>query len=154
MPAPVTVPGGGRNVKILGRAQIGGHSVALPVVDARQHAHMVGSPVSGKSTLLLNMILADIKAGRGVVVIDPKGDLITDILDRLPASYAHRIVIIDPAQPNPGCFNPLEGDERSDLAVDNIVWIFGRIFPRHWGPRMDDVLRVACLTLMRRANRR
>jgi hypothetical protein len=44
--------------------------------------------VVGKSTLLLNLILGDIKTGRGTVVIDPRGDLITDILDRLPASYA------------------------------------------------------------------
>ena len=50
--------------------------------------HVVGKTGVGKSTLLLNMILGDIKAGRGTVVIDPRGDLITDILDRLPASYA------------------------------------------------------------------
>jgi hypothetical protein len=39
-----------------------------------------------------------------------------------------------------------------DLVVDNIVAIFARIFARHWGPRIDDVLRVACLTLMRHPN--
>jgi hypothetical protein len=48
MPSPVAVPGGGRNVKVLGRAQVGGHSVGLPVVDARQHVHVVGKTGVGK----------------------------------------------------------------------------------------------------------
>ncbi|MEH0829213.1 MULTISPECIES: type IV secretory system conjugative DNA transfer family protein [unclassified Micromonospora] len=151
VPAPVQVRGGGRGVKMLGRAQIGRRKVGLTVTDARQHVHVVGKTGVGKSTLLLNMILGDIKAGRGTVVIDPRGDLITDILDRLPASQASKIVIIDPDQENPGCFNPL--DDRGDphLAVDNLVGIFAKIFQGQWGPRMDDTMRVACLTLMRHA---
>jgi hypothetical protein len=151
MPAPVQVPSGGRNVKVLGRSQISGHSAGLNVVDARAHMHVIGKTGVGKSTLLLNMIVGDIKAGRGTVVIDPRGDLITDILDRLPASHASRIVLIDPDQPNPGYFNPLEDTNDPHLAVDNLVGIFAKIFQRQWGPRMDDTLRVACLTLMQRA---
>ncbi|WP_328468843.1 type IV secretion system DNA-binding domain-containing protein [Actinoplanes sp. NBC_00393] len=151
MPAPVQVPSGGRGVKVLGRSQIGNHSVGLRVADARQHMHVVGKTGVGKSTLLLNMILGDIKAGRGTVVIDPRGDLITDILDRLPASYADKIVIIDPDQENPACFNPLDDQGDPHLAVDNLVGIFAKIFQGQWGPRMDDTMRVACLTLMRHA---
>ncbi|WP_435125912.1 type IV secretory system conjugative DNA transfer family protein [Micromonospora tulbaghiae] len=151
VPAPVQVPSGGRGVKVLGRSQIGQHSVGLKVTDARQHVHMVGKTGVGKSTLLLNMILADIKAGRGTVVIDPRGDLVTDILDRLPTSYAKKIVIIDPDQDSPGCFNPLDDQGDPHLAVDNLVGIFAKIFQGQWGPRMDDTMRVACLTLMRHA---
>ncbi|MEU5943774.1 DUF87 domain-containing protein [Micromonospora sp. NPDC047548] len=151
VPAPVQVPSGGRSVKVLGRSQIGHHSVGLNVTDARQHVHVVGKTGVGKSTLLLNMILGDIKAGRGTVVIDPRGDLITDILDRLPVSYAKKIVIIDPDQENPGCFNPLDDGGDPHLAVDNLVGIFAKIFQGQWGPRMDDTMRVACLTLMRHA---
>ncbi|MFF0372127.1 type IV secretory system conjugative DNA transfer family protein [Micromonospora sp. NPDC005087] len=151
VPAPVQVPSGGRGVKVLGRSQIGHHSVGLAVADARQHVHVVGKTGVGKSTLLLNMILGDIKSGRGTVVIDPRGDLITDILDRLPASQAKKIVIIDPDQENPGCFNPLDDGGDPHLAVDNLVGIFAKIFQGQWGPRMDDTMRVACLTLMRHA---
>jgi hypothetical protein len=139
---------------VLGRAQVGGHSVALPVADARHHIHLVGKTGTGKSTLLLNMILDDVRAGRGAVVIDPRGDLVTDLLDRLPASVAGtpgRVAIIDPDQDNPAAFNPLDGED-PHLATDNLVGIFSRIFQRHWGPRIDDTLRVACLTLMRHAN--
>jgi TraM recognition site of TraD and TraG/Type IV secretion-system coupling protein DNA-binding domain len=152
MPAPAAIPSGGRSVKVLGRSQIGGHSVGLAVVDARQHVHLIGKTGVGKSTLLLNMILSDVHARRGTVVIDPRGDLVLDILDRLPTAYADRIVIIDPDQPNPACFNPLDDGGDAHLAVDNLVGVFSRIFQRHWGPRIDDTLRVSCLTLMRHAN--
>jgi hypothetical protein len=151
MPAPVAVPTGGRGVKVLGDAEVGGHAVALPVPDARYHLHIVGSTGSGKTTLLVNLAVDDIRAGRGTVVIDPHGDLVLDILDRIPASVADRVVLFDPDQPNPPTINPLEGDD-PDLIVDNLVSIFGTIFAKAWGPRMDDVMRVACLTLLRHAN--
>jgi hypothetical protein len=158
VPAPVAVPGGGRGTKPLGRALVGGHAVALPVADARHHLHLLGSTGSGKSTLMLRMILADVAAHRGVVLIDPKGDLAADVLARLPLSVVSRLVLIDPDQRGGAYFNPLQvipgqlspgqgADE--DLVVDNIVSIFAKTFARHWGPRIDDVLRVACLTLMR-----
>jgi hypothetical protein len=148
---PIDVPGGGRNTKRLGAAEVGGHAVALPIVDARQHIHLLGSTGSGKSTQMCHLVLDDIKARRGVVVIDPKGDLVLDILDRIPASVADRVVLIDPDQPGGATLNPLQGLD-DDLIVDNVVSIFSKIFQRHWGPRIDDVLRVACLTLMRKAN--
>src|SRR5256885_16466839 len=97
------------------------------------------------------MILDDVQAQRGAVLIDPKGDLATDVLDRLPASLAKRLVLIDPDQPGGATLNPLSGGD-PDLIVDNVVSIFSKFFQRHWGPRIDDVLRVAGLTLMRKAN--
>jgi len=151
MPAPVAIATGGRGTKALGDAEIGGHGIALNVADARYHLHVIGSTGSGKTTLLVNMAVDDIKAGRGTIVIDPHGDMVLDILDRIPASLAHKVVIFDPDQPNPPTINPLEGDD-PDLVVDNLVSIFGNIFAKAWGPRMDDVMRVACLTLLRHAN--
>jgi hypothetical protein len=64
---------------------------------------------------------------------------------------AERVVLYDPEQPNPPTINPLQGDD-PDLVVDNLVSIFSNIFAKAWGPRMDDVMRVACLTLLRHAN--
>jgi hypothetical protein len=151
MPTPVSVPTGGRGTKVLGDAEVGGHAVALAVPDARYHLHVVGATGSGKTTMLVNLAVDDIAAGRGTVVIDPHGDMVLDILDRLPASVADRVVLFDPDQPNPPTLNPLSGDD-PDLVVDNLVSIFGNIFAKAWGPRMDDVMRVACLTLLRHAN--
>lgn len=121
--------------------------VALRVPDARHHLHVIGATGSGKSTLLGNMILDDADAGRGIVLIDPKGDLVTDILSRLPKSAGDRVVLFDAdAKSRPPCLNPLDGGE-TDLTVDNLVSVFRRVYSAFWGPRTDDVMRAACLTL-------
>jgi hypothetical protein len=121
--------------------------VALRVADARHHLHVIGATGSGKSTLLGNMILADAEAGRGIVLIDPKGDLVTDILSRLPRSAGDRVVLFDAdSRSRPPCLNPLDGGE-TDLTVDNLVSVFRRVYSAFWGPRTDDVMRAACLTL-------
>ncbi|GIG63355.1 hypothetical protein Lfu02_77270 [Longispora fulva] len=160
-PAPTAVTGGGRDRKALGRAEVDGRAVAMTAADARFHVHMVGTTGSGKSTLLANMILDDIAAGRGTVVIDPHGDLALDVLNRIPAAHADRVVLFDPLQDvedadpsktlNPPTLNPLQMRPGSDadLIVDNLVSICAAIFTKAWGPRMDDIMRVACLTLLR-----
>ncbi|MEV6602744.1 DUF87 domain-containing protein [Kutzneria sp. NPDC051319] len=121
--------------------------VALRVPDARHHLHVIGATGSGKSTLLGNMILADAETGRGIVLIDPKGDLVTDILSRLPREAAGRVVLFDAdSKSRPPCLNPLDGGE-TDLTVDNLVSVFRRVYSAFWGPRTDDVMRSACLAL-------
>ena len=127
-------------------------SVALSVADARYHTHVVGATGSGKSTLLVNLILADALAGRGVVVLDPKGDLVTDILARLPESAGERLVLLDPAEQHaPAALNVLDTAGRDpELVVDHLVGVFHRLYAAYWGPRTEDVLRSACLTLTRR----
>lgn len=139
--------GGGR---VLGVAETAGRrSVGLGVVDGRQHAHVLGATGSGKSTLLANLVLADTAAGRGVVVIDPKGDLVDDLLARLPQSSLSRLVVIDPAETvAPAALNVLDGAE-PEVAVDQVCGVFARIFSAWWGPRTDDVLRCALATLVR-----
>ncbi|MFD3596407.1 type IV secretory system conjugative DNA transfer family protein [Nocardia sp. NPDC058640] len=146
----VTVPTSGEHTKPLGLADSGNRRpVALHVADARHHLHVLGATGTGKSTLLAQLILDDAEAGRGVVVIDPKGDLVADVLDRLPAHCTDKVVLFDAdARTPPPCVNPLDTDlARIDLAVDNLVTIFRRIYARHWGPRTDDVLRASLLTL-------
>ena len=133
-----------------GRGRDRGHRmVALAVPDARHHLHVMGATGSGKSTLLTNLVLGDIEARRGVVVIDPKGDLVTDICARMPEGAEDRMVLIDPEEGEaPPIMNVSPGPD-PDLVVDNLVGIFRSIFAAFWGPRTDDVLRAACLTLLR-----
>ncbi|MFX0581110.1 type IV secretory system conjugative DNA transfer family protein [Nocardia nepalensis] len=148
-PAP-EVATGGPYTKPLGVADTGrGRAVALKVTDARHHLHILGATGVGKSTLLGQMILADADHGRGVIVVDPKGDLITDVLDRLPRRHASKVVLFDAdSRSRPPCLNPLDAD-RADLdrTVDNLVTVFRRIYSQYWGPRTDDVLRASLLTL-------
>ncbi|WP_434447704.1 type IV secretory system conjugative DNA transfer family protein [Lentzea sp. E54] len=145
---PPGIPVPGPQAKPLGVTDTGHRRpVALHVPDARQHLHVLGATGSGKSTLLATMILADIEAGRGLVVIDPKGDLVTDVLVRLPHSAADRVVLFDADDRHrPPCLNPLDGGE-TDVTVDNLVSVFRRVYSAFWGPRTDDLLRAACLTL-------
>jgi hypothetical protein len=141
-----------RSGKVLGDADTGpARPVALATADARYHAHLLGATGAGKSTLILNLALDDVAAGRGVVVIDPSGDLVADLLDRLPEQATERLVLLDAGEADaPPILNMLDGPD-PDLAVDHVVGIFGRIFNAHWGPRTDDVLRAASLTLLRYA---
>jgi len=138
--------------KVLGDADAGPRRpVALGVADARHHLHVVGATGTGKSTLLTNLILTDAAAGRGVAVLDPKGDLITDVLARLPAAAAGRLVLIDPAETlAPAALNVLDPAGHSpELVTDRVVGVFARLYAAYWGPRIEDVLRCACLTLTR-----
>jgi hypothetical protein len=81
------------------------------------------------------------------VLIDPKGDLVTDLLSRLPRTAAERLVLFDAdSRHQPPCLNPLDGPD-TDLTVDNLVSVFRRVYSAFWGPRTDDLMRVACLTL-------
>ncbi len=145
-PPGIAVPG--PEAKPLGVTDTGHERpVALRVPDARHHLHVLGATGSGKSTLLGTIVLADAEAGRGTVLIDPKGDLVTDVLSRLPRSASDRVVLFDAdSKARPPCLNPLDGGE-TDLMVDNLVSVFRRVYSAFWGPRTDDVMRAACLTL-------
>lgn len=70
--------------------------------DSLEHTIILGPTGSGKSTAMLNLILSDIRAGdRGVLVIDPKQQLVTDLLERIPESRDSDVVVLDPSDPCP-----------------------------------------------------
>lgn len=75
--------------------------------DGLEHLCVLGPTGSGKSTAMQRLILADTKAGRSVLVLDPKQDLVMDILSRIPEERAGDVVVIDPSSPYPVGFNPL-----------------------------------------------
>ena len=121
--------------------------------DCRQHMHVLGPTGSGKSTLLLNLALDDITAGRGVGVIDPKGDLVQALIERIPRSEWDRVAIVDPSLRDlPVGINVLSCDDPDlhDVVTDQVVAIFKKTYERFWGPRTDDLLRASILTLLQR----
>ncbi|MFI6321584.1 type IV secretory system conjugative DNA transfer family protein [Nonomuraea sp. NPDC050556] len=134
--------------KVLGFSDAGhARPVALRVVDSCHHVHVLGPNGTGKSTLLAQMILSDIQQGRGVAVIEAKGDLITDLLGLIPEDAASRVVLIDPDDQHPRPALNVLGDRDRETGVDNLVGIFHKIYADYWGPRTDDILRGCALTL-------
>ena len=152
MPSP-EVP---RTGCVLGRANFPGtdRPVAVMPDDRRAHTSVLGGTGAGKSSLLLNLIAQDLTFGRGAIVLDPKGDLITDCLDRVPPHRIDEVVLLDPADDNyPVGLNLLADAQRDpELVVDQVVHIFHSIFRDSWGPRLDDILRAALLTLVHEPN--
>lgn len=137
--------------RVLARATFPGaeRPIALSALDSLRHLQVLGLTGTGKSTLLLNLIGQDMRSGAGVVVIDPKGDLVGDVLERVPDERLDDVVVLDPADAErPVGLNLLAGGaEDAELVADQVVSIFARIFAGFWGPRTDDVLRSSILTL-------
>jgi hypothetical protein len=128
-------------------------ALGLSIEDARHHLHVLGPTGTGKSTLLANLALADIAAGRAVVAIDPKGDVVNDIMSRVPPNRIDDVVVIDPAESRlPIGLNPLVTHGRNaELVADQVLAVF-RGLSESWGPRLEVVLHAALLTLARRGD--
>jgi len=119
-------------------------------IDRRRHIWAIGKTGTGKSTLIANMAIDDIKKGRGIAVIDPHGDLCDIILNYIPASRINDVIYFNPADKDyPIVINPLEvtNKEEAELVVSGIVSIFNKIFGFSWGPRLEYILRNSLFTL-------
>jgi hypothetical protein len=136
-------------VKALGVAPIGEPVlIGLSPQDARHHLHVPGPTGTGKSTLLLNVAISDARAGRGLAVFDPKGDLVRDLLDRLPPGVAGRLVLIDPDEKQaPPALNLFDLGADPEGVADQLVGVMAKVWAQYWGPRTDDLARHAVLTL-------
>lgn len=117
--------------------------------DSLEHTILLGPTGSGKSTAMQHLILADINAGRSVLVIDPKTDLVNDILSRIPEERADDVAVIDPADPEPVGFNPLafKNYRNPSLIADAILSVLKEIWANNWGLRIQDILSASLLTL-------
>ncbi|GAA1440966.1 MULTISPECIES: type IV secretory system conjugative DNA transfer family protein [Nocardiopsis] len=147
VPPPPGLAGDDPDARVLGTSDAGpGRVIGQRAADARHHTHIIGGTGTGKTSLLLNMALDDIAKGRGVVFIEPKGES-TLLLSRMPEEAIERVVLIDPDDnAPPPTLNPLAVNDQGRSA-DTITGIFKRIFADSWGPRTEDILRSACLTL-------
>jgi uncharacterized protein DUF87 len=138
---------------ILGMRENWGQQVpfGLSPEDRRQHLYAVGRTGTGKTTLLRNLILQDIEAGRGVGVIDPHGDLATDLLDHIPPHRINDVVYFNPADAEYpiglNLFRSGFGD-RKHLVTSGIVSVFKSIWQDSWGPRTEYILSMSVAALL------
>lgn len=153
LPPTPTAP---RNGLVLARSTYQGTNQLLRIStpDRLRHTWLLGPTGTGKSTLIANMALQDASAGHGFALIDPKDDLVRDVLARLPKSRHDDVIVLDPTtytQDLPIVGLNLLGHTHSEadreLVVDHIVHIMGSIWADSFGPRTADVLRNSLLTL-------
>lgn len=115
-----------------------------------RHTYVVGASGSGKSTLLLNLILQDLDAGAGLAVLDPHGDLIDDVLARMPAHRAQDVCLIDPSDSDfPVGLNVLSAHSDSEKIIlsSDLVGVFRRM-STSWGDQMTSVFGNAVLAFL------
>lgn len=143
LPRPV---GLGTSGAILGR-DADGKTVRVVAGDRLRHLHVIGPSGVGKSTLMAGLALQDMADGRAVVVIDPKADLVSDLLSRLPEDRVDDVIVIDPSASSLVGFNPLGGRVRPETRAEHVLHVFRSLFTDSWGPRTDDILRACLLTL-------
>lgn len=150
-PAPSNVPKDGL---LMGYNQYRGRTTEIRIQDddRRRHMYAVGKTGMGKTTLLENMIVQDIRDGKGVCVIDPHGDLAEKVLAKVPRERAEDVIYFDPGDTErPMAFNMLDYDspEQKDFVVQETVGIFYKLFGDEMiGPKFEHWTRNGILTLM------
>lgn len=129
---------------VLGTNEHDGHTrpVALSIGERLRHCYIIGASGTGKSTLLLSMIQQDIEQGHGCAVLDPHGDLVDEVLARIPSKRTSDVLLFDAADDAfPVGFNILSAHselERTLLSSD-LVAVFRRLSTT-FGDQMATVL--------------
>ncbi|MBU1167058.1 type IV secretion system DNA-binding domain-containing protein [Patescibacteria group bacterium] len=150
-PAPINPPAEGI---LIGNNVYRGITTSINISrkDRLRHMYIIGKTGGGKSTLLENLALQDIRNGDGVCVVDPHGDLVENILLGVPKERAEDIVIFSPSDmERPIGLNMLEfyKEEQKDFVVQEMISIFYKLFPPEMiGPMFEHNMRNVMLTLM------
>lgn len=123
--------------------------------DRRRHMYIVGKSGVGKSVFIANMAVQDIMNGEGVCIIDPHGDLISDILKRVPPERAEDVVLFAPADiERPLALNLLEFDprypEQKTFVINEMIKIFDKLYDLKstGGPIFEQYMRNSMLLIM------
>lgn len=125
-----------------------GQPLTAPATASTLHTACIGGTGSGKSTVIANLALADINAGRGALVVDLKGDVVLDLLRRIPEHRHQDVVLLDPASGGlqPGLTLFPAGADR-DLVVETLERACEQIWDQAWGVRIAHYLRLSLRTL-------
>jgi type IV secretory pathway TraG/TraD family ATPase VirD4 len=128
-----------------------GAKFGIKTKDRRHHMYLVGQTGTGKSTLLKNMAIQDLRKGRGMALVDPHGELVEDLLNFVPSSRTNEVVYFNPADTdNPIGLNILEAKDESQkqLVASALISVFKHLWKGFWGPRLEHVFHNAILALM------
>ena len=123
----------------------------IKLKDRRRHVYIIGKTGAGKSTLIANMAINDMRNGRGFAIIDPHGDLCETILNYVPSFRVNDVIYLDPSDTEHiFSINPLEvqNEYQKELVVSGIVAIFHKLYGTSWGPRLEYILRNTLLSVI------
>lgn len=124
----------------------------LQRADRRRHLYVIGKTGTGKSTMLANMAINDLRNDEGLCVIDPHGDLVETLLNYIPSHRINDTIYFDPSDPERTVrLNLFEGNNvvHRELIASGIVSVFRKLYSYSWGPRLEYILRNALLTLLK-----
>jgi len=119
--------------------------------DRRRHMYLIGKTGMGKTTLMENMVIQDIRNGHGVAFLDPHGDSVQRILDSVPSSRVNDVVYFNPADMEyPLAFNILESVDAKykHLVASGLMGVFTKIWANLWSARMEYILNNTILALL------
>ncbi|MDP1722280.1 MAG: type IV secretion system DNA-binding domain-containing protein [Candidatus Gottesmanbacteria bacterium] len=153
-PAPSQIPSSGLFMGI-SRYRGQDRRIYIGEDDRRRHMYIIGKTGTGKSQLLEEMVMQDIHAGHGLAVVDPHGDLVENILARMPPERAEDVIYFDPGDSErPIGLNLLEAktELQKHFVATSIVGLMYKLFdPMKTGiigPRFEHAIRNAMLTVM------
>lgn len=146
---PQSLPTRGRRFGTSSFPATASRGIYQQVEGALSHTAILGPTGSGKSSLVGNLALQDIEAGRGVLVLDGKGDLVDQLLERMPDRRRDDVVLLDPSRdnlPQPGIrLFSRTGDP--ELTADVVLGTLASLFADSWGIRSAQYLRLGLVTL-------
>ncbi len=119
--------------------------------DRRRHMYLIGKTGMGKSTILENMIVDDIRSGKGVMVVDPHGDLAEKIIEFIPSGRVNDVIYFNPSDIDyPIAFNVVEQVDAHlrHLVASGLIGVFQKLWADSWGPRLEYILRNAILAIL------
>ncbi|MBU0963627.1 type IV secretion system DNA-binding domain-containing protein [Patescibacteria group bacterium] len=119
--------------------------------DRRRHMYLIGKTGMGKTTVLENMVIADIRSGNGLALVDPHGDLVDKVLDYIPSYRINDVVYFNPADTDfPLGFNVLESVDATQrhLVASGLMGVFTKIWEGVWSARMEYILNNSILALL------
>ena len=113
--------------------------------------YLIGKTGMGKTTLMENMVIQDIRNGHGVAFLDPHGDSVQRILDSIPPSRINDVIYFNPADLDyPVAFNILEAVDQKykHLVASGLMGVFTKIWANLWSARMEYILNNTILALL------
>ncbi|RKW21914.1 DUF87 domain-containing protein [Candidatus Gracilibacteria bacterium] len=151
IPTPENTPA--KELTVLGDTDYRGDKIRFGVrqEDKFRHMYIVGKTGTGKSTFINNMIISDMRAGNGLCLLDPHGELVDDLLEYIPSNRINDVILFDVGDAEyPIGFNLLQADneDEKNRIASGVVSTFQKLFDNSRGPRLEYILRNVVLSVI------